>query len=90
MGYEIINLGSDHPHDLLELIRLIEEQAGRKARIEQHPMHAADVMATWANIEQGRAPAGVAARGDVWRKAWPDSAPGTARTETGPRRIDTD
>jgi UDP-glucuronate 4-epimerase len=50
LGYEIINLGSDHPHDLLELIGLIEEQAGRKAQIERHPMHAADVMATWANI----------------------------------------
>ncbi|HLA80391.1 MAG TPA: NAD-dependent epimerase/dehydratase family protein [Thermoleophilia bacterium] len=50
LGHETINLGSDHPHDLLEVIRLIEEQAGRKAKIEHHPMHAADVMATWANI----------------------------------------
>ena len=52
LGYEIINLGSDNPHDLLELIGLIEQQAGDKARIEQHPMHAADVMATWANVEK--------------------------------------
>lgn len=51
-GYEIINLGSDHPHDLLELIELIEQQAGRRARVERHPMHAADVMATWANVEK--------------------------------------
>ena len=50
LGYETINLGSDHPHHLMEVIRLIEAQAGRKARIEHHPMHAADVMATWANI----------------------------------------
>ena len=50
LGCETINLGSDHPHDLLEVIRLVERQAGREARIEQHPMHAADVMATWANI----------------------------------------
>ena len=50
LGCETINLGGDHPHDLLEVIDLIEEQAGRKAQIEQHPMHAADVMATWANI----------------------------------------
>lgn len=52
LGYEVINLGSDHPHDLLELIELIEQQAGRQARVEQHPMHAADVMATWANVEK--------------------------------------
>jgi len=50
LGCETINLGSDHPHDLLEVIRLIEGQTGRTARIERHPMHAADVMATWANI----------------------------------------
>jgi UDP-glucuronate 4-epimerase len=55
MGCETINLGSDHPHDPLEVIRLSEEQAGRQAQIEQHPMQAADVMATWANIgEAGR------------------------------------
>jgi UDP-glucuronate 4-epimerase len=52
LGFEVINLGSDHPHDLLELIRLIERQAGQRARIERYPMHAADVMATWANIDK--------------------------------------
>lgn len=50
LGHELINLGGDSPHDLLEVIGLIERQAGRKARIERHPMHAADVMATWADI----------------------------------------
>ncbi len=54
LGHEIINLGGDSPHDLLELIALIEREAGKKARIEQHPMHAADVMATWADIGKGR------------------------------------
>jgi UDP-glucuronate 4-epimerase len=52
LGYEIINLGGDSPHDLLELIRLVEAEAGKKALIEQHPMHAADVMATWADIRK--------------------------------------
>ena len=28
VGYEIINLGSNHPHDLLELIKLIEQRWG--------------------------------------------------------------
>jgi len=50
VGYEVINLGGDSPHDLLELIALVEAEAGAKARIEQHPMHAADVMATWADV----------------------------------------
>ena len=52
LGYEVINLGGDSPHDLLELIALIEREAGKKARIERHPMHAADVQATWADIEK--------------------------------------
>jgi UDP-glucuronate 4-epimerase len=54
VGFEVINLGGDSPHDLLELISLIEQQAGKKARIEQHPMHAADVMATWADVSKAR------------------------------------
>jgi len=52
LGYEVINLGGDSPHDLLELIALIEGEAGKKARIERHPMHAADVQATWADIQK--------------------------------------
>jgi UDP-glucuronate 4-epimerase len=52
LGYEIINLGSDHPHDLLEVIGLIEREAGHEARVERYPTHAADVMATWASIEK--------------------------------------
>jgi len=52
LGYEVINLGGDSPHDLLELIARIEREAGKKARIERHPMHAADVQATWADIQK--------------------------------------
>jgi len=54
LGYEIINLGGDSPHDLLELIGLVEAQAGKRALIERYPMHAADVMATWADIGKAR------------------------------------
>ena len=54
LGHEIINLGGDSPHDLLDLISLIEAETGKKARIERHPMHAADVMTTWADISKGR------------------------------------
>jgi len=54
LGHETINLGGDSPHDLLQLIRLVEEQTGKQARIEQLPMHAADVMATWADVSKAR------------------------------------
>jgi nucleoside-diphosphate-sugar epimerase len=54
LGYEIVNLGGDSPHDLLELIALVEKEAGRKAVIEQYPMHAADVMATWADVTKAK------------------------------------
>jgi UDP-glucuronate 4-epimerase len=50
LGYEVINLGSDSPYSLLEFIALVEREAGKKARIEPHPLHAADVQATWADI----------------------------------------
>lgn len=62
LGYEVINLGGDSPHDLLELIGLVEAQAGKKAVIERHPLHAADVMATWADVSK-------AARLLGWRPA---------------------
>ncbi|MBN1461277.1 MAG: GDP-mannose 4,6-dehydratase [Armatimonadetes bacterium] len=54
VGHEIINLGGDSPHDLLELIGLVEAETGKKAQVEQHPMHAADVMATWADVSKAK------------------------------------
>jgi nucleoside-diphosphate-sugar epimerase len=54
LGFEIINLGSDRPHDLHTVIRLIERQAGRKARVEHQLAHSADVATTWANIEKAK------------------------------------
>ncbi len=89
LGYEVINLGGDSPHDLLELIGLVEAQTGKKARIEQHPMHAADVMATWADVEQGQAAARLAAAGARSRRASPGSASGTGRTGAWAKDVDT-
>jgi nucleoside-diphosphate-sugar epimerase len=48
--FEIVNLGSDHPVVLLDVIHLVEEVVGRKARLEHRPRHPADVWATWADI----------------------------------------
>jgi nucleoside-diphosphate-sugar epimerase len=53
-GYEIINLGSDRPVVLLELVRLVEEFTGRTAKLEYRPRHPADVTATWANITKAK------------------------------------
>lgn len=52
LGYEVINLGSDHPHSVQELIQLIEARTGLPAQIVRKERHLADVPATWANIEK--------------------------------------
>jgi len=54
MGYEIINLGGDHPVSLRELIARMEDLLGRKARIVQGERHPADVPATWADISKAK------------------------------------
>lgn len=54
-GFEIVNLGSDHPVKLSDIIHMIEERVGRKAIVERRPFHPADVHATWADIGKARA-----------------------------------
>ncbi|ADU96058.1 NAD-dependent epimerase/dehydratase [Thermovibrio ammonificans HB-1] len=53
-GYQIINLGGNRPHQLKEVIRLIEEYLGKKAEIIYKPFHKADLKATWADITKAR------------------------------------
>ena len=53
LGYEIINLGSDRPAVLSDVINMIESCLEKKARTQYAPAHSADVQATWAHI--GRA-----------------------------------
>lgn len=51
VGFEIVNLGGgNNPVSMLTVIGWLEEFVGKKARIEGHPAHAADVPATWADI----------------------------------------
>ncbi len=54
LGYEVINLGNDHPYTIRELIALIEEAVGKRAHITHEPRHPADVQTTWANIAKAR------------------------------------
>ena len=53
-GYEAFNLGSDQPLRLSEMITVIEELTGHKAKIEYRPWHPADMQATWADITKAK------------------------------------
>jgi nucleoside-diphosphate-sugar epimerase len=54
VGFEIINLGSDCPVKLRQIIKTIERLLGRDAVIEFRPGHPADVPATWADLSKAR------------------------------------
>jgi len=62
LGYDVINLGGDHPYAVNELIATIERALGRRAEIEHKPAHPADVPRTAASIERARAQLGWAPR----------------------------
>lgn len=52
LGFEVVNLGSDRPAELLDVIRRIEHLLQRQAKIEWRDPALADVPATWARIEK--------------------------------------
>jgi len=55
LGYEIVNLGGgNNPITITTLIETIERFLGKKAEIDQHPFHSADMRVTWANIEKAK------------------------------------
>jgi nucleoside-diphosphate-sugar epimerase len=54
LGFEVVNLGSDSPVVLADVLSHIEEALGKRARREFRPRHPADVLATWANIDKAR------------------------------------
>lgn len=54
LGYEVINLGSDHPVRMEHVISLIEAYLEQPARIERLPEAPGDVRATWADIGKAR------------------------------------
>lgn len=53
-GFEIFNLGSDHPVKLNYVIGLLEKHLGKKAKIKRYKLHPADVTATWAHIDKAK------------------------------------
>ncbi len=54
VGYEIINLGGHETITINEMITMLEEFIGKKASIEYHPFHKADMMANWADVSKAR------------------------------------
>lgn len=53
--HEIFNLGESQTTELRELIALLEENLGKKAVIERHPMQPGDVPITFADISKASA-----------------------------------
>jgi len=54
LGYEIINLGGHEVITISKLITLTEELVGKKATIETHLAHPADMRQNWADISKAR------------------------------------
>lgn len=53
-GYNIFNVGSDRPMELINMIRILEKLLGKKAKMNFLPRHPADNLITWADISQTR------------------------------------
>jgi nucleoside-diphosphate-sugar epimerase len=54
LGYEILNLGGDHPYAVTEVIAAVERALGRKAVVQHAAAHPADVPRTAACIDKAR------------------------------------
>jgi len=54
LGYEIVNLGNNHPNELMYAIELIERYLEKKAHFVYRPFHKADLKATCADIKKAK------------------------------------
>ena len=55
VGHEIINLGGgNQPYSINELIEKIQRLLGKKAQVQYHPFHKADMQSTWADIGKAK------------------------------------
>lgn len=52
LGFEIINLGGHEAITVLDLVKLIEDLLGKKARLEFLPFHPADMMKNLADVRK--------------------------------------
>jgi len=49
--WRVYNIGNNHPVELMDVVSLIEQNLGRKAKMEMLPMQPGDVPATYANVD---------------------------------------
>jgi len=49
--FKIYNIGNDNPVELLDFIKELEKQIGKKAIMNMEPIQPGDVAATWANVD---------------------------------------
>ena len=54
IGYEIINLGGHETISINQMIAMLEELTGKKAQLQNHPAHPADILANWADISKAK------------------------------------
>ncbi len=54
VGFEIFNLGGHEVITIKELIQLLENVLDKKARIEFHPRHRADMLTNYADVSKAR------------------------------------
>jgi len=60
--FRLYNVGNHSPVDLLEVVRLLEEALGKKAKLNLLPMQPGDVTATYADVSSLEAATGFAPR----------------------------
>jgi nucleoside-diphosphate-sugar epimerase len=53
-GYEIINLGGHEAITINQMIAMLEELTGKKALLQNHPAHRADILANRADISKAK------------------------------------
>jgi UDP-glucuronate 4-epimerase len=54
LGFEIINVGNNHPLSLTELLAVFEKVIGTKARVRERASHSASVESTYADIDKAK------------------------------------
>ena len=50
--FEIFNLGNNHPEELMDMVRYLEENLGKKALLEPVAMRKEEVVSTYADIDK--------------------------------------
>ena len=49
--YRLYNIGNNNPVELMEMIRMLEEETGIKAKLNMLPMQPGDVPETYADVD---------------------------------------